>query len=240
MPGLDGYQLAIKIKDLYPHIKIQLISGYSDGRHIDENNKLIDHNLHKNLLYKPYKIQDLLLQLRNLLDTMNSTNTNTSTSDMKTVKNSAPSVLWDDSLSVHIPAIDNDHKYLFQLFSYFEQAMIQNNTDEITDSFDKLIQYIEYHFQREEEIMEACKYPGLLKHHQVHEMFKKQIMDHFSDFKNNKLKSKELLIMYKNWLLDHVSGMDQSIGVFCEGKVDLINKIMEKSTIPPLNKDDLK
>lgn len=65
MPGMNGYQLATKVQELYPDIKIQLMSGYTDKHHID----LADTSLHKNLLNKPFKATELLTLLRELLDT---------------------------------------------------------------------------------------------------------------------------------------------------------------------------
>ncbi|MBF0264856.1 MAG: response regulator [Gammaproteobacteria bacterium] len=64
MPEMDGYQLAEQIQELYPHIKIQLASGFSDDRHI----KAKDDSLHKNLLIKPLSVSTLLHRLRRLLD----------------------------------------------------------------------------------------------------------------------------------------------------------------------------
>ncbi len=64
MPDMDGYELASIVQKQYPHIKIQLASGFSDDRHI----KMADTTLHKNLLHKPYNSQELLARVRSLLD----------------------------------------------------------------------------------------------------------------------------------------------------------------------------
>lgn len=63
MPGMNGYQLASTTQELYPEIKIQLASGFTDKHHID----VADTTLHQNLLYKPFKSVDLLTRLRELL-----------------------------------------------------------------------------------------------------------------------------------------------------------------------------
>jgi PAS domain S-box-containing protein len=63
MPNMDGYELATKIQQLYPHIKIQIVTGFADDRQLDtENNKL-----HKNRLCKPYSPSSLLLRIHELL-----------------------------------------------------------------------------------------------------------------------------------------------------------------------------
>jgi len=63
MPDVDGYQLAVMVKEKYPRVKIQLVSGYSDDRHLG----MIDDNLHKNLIYKPFHSDVLLQRVRKLL-----------------------------------------------------------------------------------------------------------------------------------------------------------------------------
>ncbi len=64
MPEMDGYQLANEVQKLYPEIKIQLASGFSG--YSDEKN--INDNLKKNMLYKPFNSKKLLLNIRELLD----------------------------------------------------------------------------------------------------------------------------------------------------------------------------
>ncbi len=63
MPEMDGYELSSIVKDKYPDIKIQLISGFNDVNHTN----MIDKILNQNLLYKPYNSQTLLKKVRELL-----------------------------------------------------------------------------------------------------------------------------------------------------------------------------
>ena len=63
MPNMDGYQLAEKIQHDYPKIKIQMVSGFADGRNNANNT-----TLKLNLLHKPYTTKTLLKNVRNLLD----------------------------------------------------------------------------------------------------------------------------------------------------------------------------
>ncbi len=65
MPGLDGSELARETQRLYPHIKIQMISGFAD----DRNHGMADDDLHKTMMYKPCSSQALLIRIRHLLDT---------------------------------------------------------------------------------------------------------------------------------------------------------------------------
>ena len=63
MPEMDGYELASQVIQEYPHIKIQLTSGYNDKS---------DHNpdvgfLHQTILPKPFTSQKLLARIRELM-----------------------------------------------------------------------------------------------------------------------------------------------------------------------------
>jgi two-component system, cell cycle sensor histidine kinase and response regulator CckA len=64
LPGMDGYQLAALVKERYPHVKIQLASGFSD----DRQSALLDPVLQAQRLEKPYRLDDLLQRVRQLLD----------------------------------------------------------------------------------------------------------------------------------------------------------------------------
>ena len=64
MPNMDGYELATKVRKHYPELKVQLVSGFDDDRHIN----ISDESLRKNILPKPYTSKSLLTRVRSLLD----------------------------------------------------------------------------------------------------------------------------------------------------------------------------
>jgi CheY-like chemotaxis protein/two-component sensor histidine kinase len=64
MPNIDGYELASIVKEKYPDIKIQLVSGYSESRNTD----MKDFQLHKNMLHKPVESDILLSRIRELAE----------------------------------------------------------------------------------------------------------------------------------------------------------------------------
>ncbi len=63
MPEMDGYELSTIVKENYPDIKIQLVSGFSSEGHI----KLVDGSISQNLLQKPYSTKELLDTVQTLL-----------------------------------------------------------------------------------------------------------------------------------------------------------------------------
>jgi len=67
MPEMDGFELVNQLHELYPDMKIQLFSGYNDNL----NSHLVDASLVENIIHKPFEIQQLLSQIRKLLNESN-------------------------------------------------------------------------------------------------------------------------------------------------------------------------
>ena len=64
MPEMGGYELANQIKNVYPGIPIQLVSGYNEA--VDTS--YFDEILHQQLIRKPYSSDILLERIRQILD----------------------------------------------------------------------------------------------------------------------------------------------------------------------------
>jgi PAS domain S-box-containing protein len=64
MPNMNGFELMIQIKEKYPTVKLQLVSGYNDNINIEN----IDKQLLTTLIMKPFTIDTLLKRVRSLLD----------------------------------------------------------------------------------------------------------------------------------------------------------------------------
>jgi len=64
MPDMDGYELSLLALEKHPGLKIQLISGFNE----EPDNSTINSKLHKQQLSKPFSKNELLSNIRNLLD----------------------------------------------------------------------------------------------------------------------------------------------------------------------------
>jgi len=67
MPAMDGFQLVSIIREKYPELKIQLISGFTDER----DDIIESSGLMKSLIYKPFPSEVLLRRVRDILDDSN-------------------------------------------------------------------------------------------------------------------------------------------------------------------------
>jgi YesN/AraC family two-component response regulator len=62
MENMDGYELSSIVKEKYPDIKIQIVSGFAKSR----NTNMTDGSLQENVLQKPVDTQDLLSRIYEL------------------------------------------------------------------------------------------------------------------------------------------------------------------------------
>jgi len=67
MPNMGGYELANKVQQLYPDIKMLMVTGFTGDRQDDLGNK----TLHQNYLYKPYSSNLLLEKIQKILNSEN-------------------------------------------------------------------------------------------------------------------------------------------------------------------------
>ena len=95
MPDMDGYQLVTHIKERYPRIQIQMVSGFADDRYTN----MADETLFHNMLYKPYTANALLIRIRSLLDKNDLENTQKN--QPETILSGRTILILDDEEDVH-------------------------------------------------------------------------------------------------------------------------------------------
>jgi len=119
----------------------------------------------------------------------------------------AAKVVWTDDMSVGCPALDNDHKILIQALNDFIDALENDEGVFVTDGiFSVLLDYTNFHFSREEAILEACHYDDLTRHKQAHIELKEQLMDARRRYMLNPSSDleEEIREFLLNWLQTHI------------------------------------
>jgi len=203
MPDMDGYQLAEKVTERYPDVKIQMASGFSDERNLNATNE----KLHEERLQKPFTSKILLRRIRQLLD-----------ENKKSVDESTASIQWSNKFRTGIGVIDSDHKVLVSLISRSQKAINDDQHDEMLSILEELIAYVGYHFTREELVMEICEYPDVNNHKRQHEKITMQVTDYVKEYGEGKLTEKTLVDFLVNWLTAHILKEDFAIIPYCKDK----------------------
>jgi len=222
MPGgISGYELAERATVNRPDLKVLLTSGYTE-KAVAQNGQA---RFNAHLLGKPYAQSELAQRLRMLLGDSPITDT--------AQQESAPEsrfTEWSDSLSVNVVEIDEDHQKLLKLIHSCQKVAEGGEYEEaeVEGILSELVEYTWTHFQREEAVMKAVGYPGLLNHSQVHKLLLKQVGVELAHLRLGRLNLDNLLVFLNNWIVDHVKGMDRAFAPYCEGKTDLISQTLEQ------------
>jgi len=81
-------------------------------------------------------------------------------------------IIWDESYSVGIGSLDQHHQHLARLINQLaERDNDDLKSEKMVDILTALMNYAEYHFRQEEDLMAAADYFELEAHRQEHQHF---------------------------------------------------------------------
>jgi len=129
---------------------------------------------------------------------------------------------WDNSLSVGIDLIDEQHKMLIQRLNDLSKAVeMMQGEAEIMKTLEFMIDYTNFHFSSEEKHMTEQEYPGLDYQQKQHEEFKdtlKHIVEDFEEEGATRALTTSINTFLFNWLIKHIKGLDLKFGKFLKDK----------------------
>lgn len=123
---------------------------------------------------------------------------------------------WEDSLSVHVDEIDEQHKVLVELINELNEAMQRGRDRTAVGSvLASLIEYTKTHFSFEEKVMVTHNYPAYQRHKSEHDKLTAKVLDLQRDYRAGSAEmSDEVMRFLRSWLVGHIQGMDKSFGAF--------------------------
>lgn len=128
-------------------------------------------------------------------------------------------LIWDKTLSVDVPEIDEDHRRLVDLFNILNHSVVDGDAENYIEAvMDELISCTAWHFKHEERLMLKYGYEGLVEHKSEHEELiasAKALEQSF--LQQGKAVSSEDIQFLEHWLTGHILGADMSLGSYlCE------------------------
>ena len=131
-------------------------------------------------------------------------------------------IQWDDSLSVNVELIDEQHKMLIQRIKDLSDAVNSSRgATEIGKTLGFMIDYTEFHFSTEEKHMKELDYPGFDVHRKQHDEFKSTLNEMVMEFEEDGATAQlsEWVNQYLiNWLVDHIKSIDTKLAAFLQDK----------------------
>ncbi len=110
---------------------------------------------------------------------------------------------WSPQIEVGLPQIDEQHRQLFELAATFRGSGDQIR---ILKSLVMLTEYVKVHFREEEELMAACRYPGIEAHRRLHGEFRRMLFDLLEKAKQMTLDeiADEVRFLINGWFYNHI------------------------------------
>lgn len=127
-------------------------------------------------------------------------------------------MIWSDEYKIGLPAIDSQHKRLFQLIKELNEALDAGlrlvNVERLLAGLD---QYKTRHFQLEEKYMQESNYPGIEEQQKAHKYFTQRFKELGEELKKTGITPdiiKTIKGELSDWLKEHVTGLDLEFGKY--------------------------
>ncbi|MBP2228527.1 hemerythrin [Azospirillum agricola] len=120
-------------------------------------------------------------------------------------------VAWDETMSVGVAVLDDEHKRLLDLFNgLLDSGITPANREELSALLVSLRDYVAVHFAREEALMERRHYPDLDAHIAAHRYFAGEVEKLHDDFggDNTTMLRMDLILLLKDWFVEHIQETD--------------------------------
>ena len=130
-------------------------------------------------------------------------------------------MIWNESMSVGVGGLDEDHKELVALLNEMDEAVACGQSrDAINAIIDRLMEAVKTHFAREEDLMAKAGFPGAAEHTREHDETLKAILQWQAHFRSSSspMMSPEILSRFQSWLDNHIQGADLVYGPYLNAK----------------------
>lgn len=127
---------------------------------------------------------------------------------------------WDDSYSIGVDQIDQQHKRLFELINnLFIGIKTQDSSNAVEIALSGLVEYTQEHFATEEGLMDKHSYPGARAHAAEHSHLLRTIEAYIQKMQSGEpVSGMSLLTQLVEWLHSHMGATDTELGSFLNSK----------------------
>ena len=128
-------------------------------------------------------------------------------------------LIWDKSLSVEVPEIDEDHRRLVDLFNILTRSVEGGDARDYMEAvMEELISCTVWHFKHEERLMLKYDYDGFDEHKSEHdELIESAKALQQKLLREGEVASSQDIEFLEHWLTGHILGADMKLGSFlCE------------------------
>ncbi len=129
-------------------------------------------------------------------------------------------IKWDNSFSVSVVEMDQQHQKLVSLINELDDAMRQGKGKDVAAKIiTGLVSYTRTHFGNEERLLTQHGYPELDTQKKEHADFVSKVTQFQNDFNSGKMGlTIQIMNFMSNWLQHHIKVEDRKYGGFLNSK----------------------
>lgn len=119
---------------------------------------------------------------------------------------------FSEQLKVGFALIDDDHKILIDQINMLAEALTAGDDQDVVGSvLNVLVDYTEFHFGREKQLMEQTGYSEAPGHLREHAVLVKQVSEMSRRYQANEITPKDLMNFLKVWISQHIMKSDKAL-----------------------------
>jgi hemerythrin-like metal-binding protein len=129
---------------------------------------------------------------------------------------------WQDYYALGIPLIDNQHRELIKRIASLKIAMNTHQMyHELAQALKFVVDYTQYHFRSEEEILRENEYVHLSHHLNLHADLIGKVTAILGNLRRGKhLLPSQFIDFLENWVFQHILDEDKKFGLFLAKQSD--------------------
>lgn len=128
------------------------------------------------------------------------------------------SKFWNDTLTIGIKEIDDQHKAFIEKMEHFHQACLSGKgNDELKSMLKDIEDYVKHHFQTEEALHRKHNYPDIESHKKMHDKYVanlERLKHEYFKKGSNVMVVIKFQTYLSDWFINHVKSEDKKFGKF--------------------------
>lgn len=124
-----------------------------------------------------------------------------------------PFIEWSDDYNTGIFDIDKEHRMLFSLVNdLYDRVETGSGEASVRATIEALVDYVDYHFSREEGLLETCAYSDIKDHMAAHRKLQSQLETWRRSFERDPeaFDMKDFMGFLTHWLQGHILQSDMA------------------------------
>lgn len=122
-------------------------------------------------------------------------------------------IAWKDEYKVGYEVIDTQHQHLFKIADKLYNLVKEDYDDvDVEGLIVECAEYVIFHFNTEEKLMQEINYIAMIEHKTRHQMFNSYISTLIGELTNgNKIDLSSLYSYVADWLVNHIISEDKRL-----------------------------